>query len=266
MTPRPLSSLSPAHLAQARVLAADIDGTLTTQSRIEAATVADLCRLRSAGLAVVLVTGRSAGWAAALAAYLPCIQGVVAENGAVLVPAVGPGQPEPSPLLLDEPGARPGQAPLEVLDRALAEVLARYPAARPGADNFCRLSDRTVEVGPGISPAGVREVAARHGLAHTHSTVHHHLSASHLDKRSGLLRALARLALAPPEERAVLTVGDSANDRPLFAPAFALSVGVSGVLAHLEALEGAEPSYVTAADGGAGFSELVDRVVGARRS
>lgn len=55
----------------------------------------------------------------------------------------------------------------------------------------------------------------------------------------------------------VVTVGDNLNDAPLFdRDSFAATVGVRGVLTHLEALGPRKPGYVTLTDASDGFLEV----------
>jgi hypothetical protein len=115
-----------------------------------------------------------------------------------------------------------------------------------------------VEVSDSIDPEAIRRIAAEHGLSHTFSTVHHHLSRSSLNKKSGLLLALAR-HLSPGTNAAtqVVTIGDSVNDALLFDPGtFAVTFGVRGVLRAVAAAGIQVPAYVSLADGGAGFNEI----------
>ncbi|MGE3544342.1 MAG: HAD family hydrolase, partial [Kofleriaceae bacterium] len=65
-----------------RALFSDVDGTMTTGERIDAATFAALERLGESGIPVVMVTGRSAGFGDACIRMLPVLA-VVAENGGV---------------------------------------------------------------------------------------------------------------------------------------------------------------------------------------
>ena len=58
----------------------DIDDTLTTDGRLHADAYAALCALAAAGLHVVPVTGRSAGWAHMIVKTWP-VAAVVAESG-----------------------------------------------------------------------------------------------------------------------------------------------------------------------------------------
>jgi hydroxymethylpyrimidine pyrophosphatase-like HAD family hydrolase len=57
-------------------------------------------------------------------------------------------------------------------------------------------------------------------------------------------------------------VGDSPNDAPMFAH-FPHAVGVANVRAFAGRLDH-EPAYVTAAEAGAGFCEVVDALLAAR--
>lgn len=232
-------------LRDIRLVASDVDGTLTTSGKITSTAVGALESLAASGIDVLLVTGRSAGWGAALAAYTPGVLGVVAENGAVLCL---PGA-DMAPVAFE---GLPPRSAIASMDEALAEVLTIYPGLAPGQDNFCRITDRTVSASPGVEPTIVAAVAGRHGLRHTYSTVHHHLSSSRLDKCSGVLRTLEHLGMGLDPARQVVTVGDSANDEPLFARGtFALTVGVAGTDALAVA-----PQVLTAGAGGEGFVEL----------
>ncbi len=59
----------------------DIDDTITTEGQLPAAAYAALEQLHQAGLAVVPITGRPAGWCDMVARFWP-VSGVVGENGA----------------------------------------------------------------------------------------------------------------------------------------------------------------------------------------
>jgi len=61
----------------------------------------------------------------------------------------------------------------------------------------------------------------------------------------------------------VVFVGDSPNDAPMFH-FFPNACGVANVL-HFQGRIEAEPTYVTAAEGGQGFVEVADRLLEARK-
>jgi HAD superfamily hydrolase (TIGR01484 family) len=65
-------------------LACDYDGTLATDGKVDAATVAALERLRSTGRRLILVTGRQLEDLQAVFPHLDLFDRVVVENGALL--------------------------------------------------------------------------------------------------------------------------------------------------------------------------------------
>lgn len=253
--PLPVWNVSADLISAVKVVAADIDGTMTTQGSISVDTLKYAALLEATGCQVLLVTGRSAGWGAGLAQYLPHIVGVVAENGSVLLEPCGT---EIRPVILDEaaPEAMPN------VFAALDAAKAVYPTAVLGLDNSFRLTDRTIEVSSDIDPQVMASIAAEHGCTYTYSTVHHHFSSTSLNKQTGLLAALPILgfdSLAPRAE--VITMGDSMNDEMLFdGSAFAATFGVRDILKWLPQLGDARPQYVTLAKEGRGFNELADLI------
>src|SRR6187397_410869 len=76
-----LADLPAATLARVDYVLADIDDTLTTHGRLGAEAYGALERLQAAGVAVVLITGRPAGWCDLIARLWP-VDAVVGENGA----------------------------------------------------------------------------------------------------------------------------------------------------------------------------------------
>src|SRR2546430_2480233 len=75
---RPLSELR----GPVRALFSDIDGTMTSGEPIEASTYAALERLGDAGIPVIMVTGRPAGFGHAFIKMMPVLA-CVTENGGV---------------------------------------------------------------------------------------------------------------------------------------------------------------------------------------
>jgi 3-deoxy-D-manno-octulosonate 8-phosphate phosphatase KdsC-like HAD superfamily phosphatase len=64
------------------------------------------------------------------------------------------------------------------------------------------------------------------------------------------------------ERRKISYLGDSPNDSPMFAH-FPLSIGVANILPFASLMPHL-PTYVTAAEGGQGFSEFVDLLLSAK--
>ena len=65
-----------------RAVFTDLDGTLTTGGRLAATTYETVAALDAAGVEVVVVTGRPAGWGHAMFRLWP-VRAVVTENGGV---------------------------------------------------------------------------------------------------------------------------------------------------------------------------------------
>jgi len=255
---QPFAKLANAALARIRVLAADVDDTITTDGKIPSGTVAGFEALEKAGIAVVLVTGRPAGWAQSLAAYLPGVRSAVAENGLVS---------------FDRGGARmdlgPPRGPsffAELADNS-ARVRAAY-ALEVTPDDAFRLFERAF-----LRPANfdASAFAASQNLVDPGfevmaSSIHIHVRPSGWGKAEGLLAALQSMdaeAYARPDET-ILFVGDSSNDRSMFARLRRTSVGVRNVNHFLAELGDDRPAFVTEAESALGFAEVVRALLAAR--
>ena len=79
---KPLAQFPQAQRARIRSVLCDIDDTLTTDGHLTAAAYAALERLQHAGMRVVPITGRPAGWCDHIARMWP-VDAVVGENGAL---------------------------------------------------------------------------------------------------------------------------------------------------------------------------------------
>src|SRR6476469_2545152 len=78
---RPITELPVDVRRGVRAVLTDIDDTLTEHGRLPAVAYTAMARLKQAGLAVVPITGRPAGWCDLIARQWPG-DGVVGENGA----------------------------------------------------------------------------------------------------------------------------------------------------------------------------------------
>lgn len=241
------------------VLASDIDDTITAEGRLSGRTIDLLAKLGNAGLTVALVTGRSAGWAQALAGYLPGVCVAVGENGLVSFDNQGRRRDLGPPRGVDFQQALTEQADL---------VKRAFSLVRTDDDDF-RLFERTFVRPASFDAATLRRcqgsVAA--GFEVIASSIHLHVRPSGWDKADGLLAALSPqlpgLTFGDPR---VLFMGDSSNDRPLFARFPHTSVGVRNVERFLDELGPDRPAYITRAAGAAGFAEVAERVLAARRA
>src|SRR5262245_64416702 len=78
---RPLAEFPDQQRRSIRAVLTDIDDTLTDDGKLTARAYGALERLKQAGLVVVPITGRPAGWCDMIARFWP-VDAVVGENGA----------------------------------------------------------------------------------------------------------------------------------------------------------------------------------------
>lgn len=264
--PRPLSASSEDIWRGVRGVFTDIDDTITTGGRVTADAFSAMEKLRAAGLLVVPVTGRPAGWCDMIARQWP-VDAVVGENGAFYYR-----YDEVHRCMIrvhadsDEMRARNR----ERLDAIRDEVLATVPGAAVSADQGFRTSDLAIDFCEDVSPLAqaqidtIVEIFIRHGAAAKVSSIHVNGWFGGYDKLTMTRRMMAeQFATDLESERDAFTfVGDSPNDAPMFA-FFPNAVGVANLKERLHQCEAA-PAWVTERPRGAGFVELADKILSLR--
>ena len=242
----------------------DIDDTLSTHGRIPAAAYDALWAAHDAGLLVVPVTGRPAGWCDHLARMWP-VAAVVGENGALAFAMSGRDGGGAMRRLYAPRGPNDAQR-LELIRQ---QVLAEVPGCKVAADQAYREYDLAIdfcEEVPALDDAAIDQIVAvftRHGATAKVSSIHVNGWFGDFDKLSMCRRCCEELlGLGPLDPARAAYVGDSPNDEPMFA-AFSHSVGVANVRRWTDRMEHL-PAYVTQADGGAGFAELMEVVLSRR--
>ncbi|HSP78536.1 MAG TPA: HAD-IIB family hydrolase [Myxococcaceae bacterium] len=261
VAPRPLRE---ADLSWVEGVFTDVDGTLTSSHRLRSTTVRALERLADAGLKLVLVTGRPAGWGEAWARTLP-VDGVIVENGGLFFLRGRGGRLRK--VYAESPRVR-GHNRLR-LETEVGAVLRQVPGARLSMDSAYTEVDLAVDYNEearlGEEGADALESLLRaRGVTAVRSSVHVNCWLGRFDKRSAVRRFLKLawgLRLEPGDPRFVY-VGDSFNDAPMFGE-FALSVGVGNVRRVLDRLE-TPPAFITRAEEGRGFEELTRAILAQR--
>jgi HAD superfamily hydrolase (TIGR01484 family) len=251
----------PQHLARLRGVLTDIDDTLTTGGALAPPALAALQALDAAGLPVIAITGRPAGWSEPFALAWP-LRAIVAENGAVLLRREGDG------LRLDfcqDAGSR--RANFARLQACAADVLRRVPGARLATDSAGRLTDIAVDHSEfarldEAQIAAVCAVMREHGLAATVSSIHINGWIGGHNKWTAAQWAVPAVLGLPFEPDEWLYVGDSSNDQLMFER-LPLTVAVANIARFVPQLRHL-PRYVTEAERGAGFAEVVDAILRAR--
>jgi len=241
-----------------RALFSDVDGTLTTDGGVEASTFAALESLGAAGMSVVLVTGRPAGWGQALMSLCP-VAAVVAENGGVTF-VRRDGKLE---KLYGVPAASLPEWRRK-MHAAVCDAMAAVPGAKLSSDSRYREVDLAVdwneEVSLSIDDAdSIVGFLREAGFTATRSSVHINFGPPHFNKLSACLRVVREVLGGDEDLSRYVYVGDALNDAPMFG-GFPNSVGVANVRQWWDDLA-ERPRYVTEAPEGRGVRELVGRLL-----
>ena len=223
MTLPRFSTLNRNRLASIRMLATDVDGTVTRDGSIGADVIEAMTALIASGVEILPVSGRPAGEMLGLTRYLPGVKRCLAENGLLEI------QADCAPRWLGKPTD---------LDRlkAIADELQQglEDPLRPAPDAFCRLGDLAFERDSREVKAmlPMRTFVESRGAYLVWSNVHIHIAEAIPDKGSALRQLLRESSGHRYDDSEVLTMGDAPNDAGLFAAGFGLSVGTLDIEAQ----------------------------------
>ena len=269
----PLSTLSGPAARAASVVFTDIDGTITDPAgRIPSSVFDAMERLGAAGLDVVPVTGRPAGWCDMVARTWP-VRGVVGENGGLAFHRAGDAARGPDARMIrtyaQDPATR--AANRERLTRLADQVLDAVPGTALASDQPYREFDIAVDFCEDVErlpEADIDRIVAlleEAGCNVKVSDIHVNAWFGAFDKASMCQRFgqdVLGLDLVGLDAGRAVYLGDSPNDAPLFA-VFPMAIGVANVrdLAHrMQTL----PAFVTEGRGCVGFVEAADRLIALR--
>jgi len=248
-------------LSKIRGICLDIDDTLSTHGKLTAEAFASLWAAKNAGFTVVPITGRPAGWCDHFARFWP-VDAVVGENGAFTF-----FMKDGVRRRIDTPARKSASALKAELKSLEGKILARFPNAKWASDQSYREYDLAIDICEDVPTWSPSDVESLLNLCHQ-SGAHAKLSSIHVntwfgdyDKGSGFEHWLAATPGAPAREEWIF-VGDSPNDEPMFK-AFSHSVGVANLTKYLDQLLN-PPRWLTSSPSGAGFSEMIQRLLAAR--
>lgn len=263
---RPLSEFPHCDAAAVVGVFADIDDTITSDGRLLADAYAALQALYDAGLSVVPVTGRPAGWCDHIARMWP-VTAVVGENGAFYFHYDRQARRMRRRFVHDEASRRAGR---ERLNQLATTILNQVPGCALASDQNYREADLAIDFCEDVAPldddsiARIVELFVAAGATAKVSSIHVNGWFGDYDKL-GMSAIAAReclgVELESHRERFVF-VGDSPNDAAMFGY-FPNAVGVANVRDFEGRME-YEPRYITTAASGTGFIELARYLLAAR--
>jgi hypothetical protein len=247
-----------------RFVLTDIDDTLTCDGLLPAASFAAMERLRDAGVTVIPITGRPAGWCDHIARMWP-VAAVVGENGAFYYRYDRAARRMERRYFKPEAERAADRRRLEELK---ARILAEVPGCAVSADQAFREADLAIdfcEDVPRLPAEAVERIVAcfeRAGARAKVSSIHVNGWFGDYDKLTMTRRLFQECWGADLDavRSECVFAGDSPNDQPMFA-FFPHSVGVANVAAFASQMSRL-PAYVTAREGGHGFAELAELLIG----
>ena len=245
-----------------RALFSDVDGTITTDGRIEASTFAALEKLGAAGVPVIFVTGRPAAFGLAFMTMTPVLA-CVTENGGVTFVREG----RKLNKLYGVPAASLPEWRRR-MNECVVDVMSKVPGARLSGDSKYREVDLAIDWNEEaqLDVASAEEcvsIIRKAGFAASRSSVHVNFGPPHFDKLSACMTVIRQVLGADGNDLSqYVFVGDALNDAPMFG-GFPKSVGVANVRHWWDQLT-VKPAYLTERAEGAGMRELVEHLLAQR--
>ncbi|MCL2092659.1 MAG: HAD-IIB family hydrolase [Treponema sp.] len=268
---KPISELTNQEARKVAYVLMDIDDTLTLEGKLLASAYNALWKLKEAGLKVIPVTGRPAGWCDLIAREWP-VDGVLGENGAL--------------AFWEEPNPVPGKLPIlktdyhnqavrndhPVLEQVKKRAFEEIPDLRVAKDQFARLFDLALDfaeedpVLPLETAERIKAIAQEEGAVAKVSSIHVNIWMGHYDKLSMAETFLSKRfdwKPGPQGDLEVVFVGDSPNDEPMFKR-FPLACGVANVHRYGDLIKH-KPAFVASRECGEGFAEIAEILLEKRR-
>jgi HAD superfamily hydrolase (TIGR01484 family) len=263
---KPLAEFPRIERRNIRGVLTDIDDTLTLHGQLPAIAYSALERLRAAGLLVIPVTGRPAGWCDHIARMWP-VDAVVGENGAFWFRHDARARRLVKRYVVNDEERALRRARLgAIAERILHEV----PGSAIASDQDYREADLAIDFREDVPPLPldqvqrIVEIMEAEGLTAKASSIHVNGWFGGYDKLS-TTRLMMRedFSIELDDTRAAFVfAGDSPNDQPMFK-FFPNAVGVANVREMASMMQDL-PAWVTPSPGSHGFAELADALLAAR--
>jgi HAD superfamily hydrolase (TIGR01484 family) len=256
----PIDQLPPEIKKTIQYVLTDIDDTLTFKGRLPAHVFGSMERLQKAGIKVVPITGRPAGWCDHIARMWP-VDAVVGENGAFYFAYDEGRRKMIRRYFKDEKQRIEDRGKLKDLQKI---ILENVPGCALSADQVFREADLAIDFCEDVPPLPMEAVKQIKkyfedaGAEAKISSIHVNGWFGNYDKLS-MTRILFEERFSTELSQvqdSVVFCGDSPNDAPMFHY-FQNSVGVANILDFTDRLDH-PPTWVTKQPGGHGFTEMVE--------
>ena len=260
---KPFAEFSISEMCPIRYVLTDIDDTLTLNGRLPSIAFVAMEKLQAAGILVIPITGRPAGWCDHIARMWP-VDGVVGENGAFYFRYDGGSRKMMRRYWKPEKERRADRKRLDAIQN---QVLKSVPGCRVASDQAYREADLAIDFCEDVAPLTSADID-RIVACFTEAGAQAKISSIHVNGWFGDYDKLAMTRLLFEEvfsenldaiKDRVIYAGDSPNDAPMFGY-FPNSVGVANVK-HFMGKMPHDPAWVTEREGGLGFAEIAGRLI-----
>lgn len=243
-----------ADLKQIRLIATDLDGTLTQKGKFSSKLLYTLEQLAKHDITILIVTGRSVGWVDGIRTYLPVV-GAIAENGGIYFSS----SHAPPEILISIDNLTSHR---QALKEIFQELKIIFPHLEESLDNSFRLTDWTFDLYrlTVTELEKINQICQSKNWSFTYSTIQCHIKPLQQNKANSLIHVL-KTHFSHLKSHEIMTVGDSLNDESLFdSKLFPISVGVANISHYLPQLK-YQPRYITTQAECEGFCELADLII-----
>ena len=241
-------------------LLTDIDDTITNQGRIPACAFKALEDLDKAGIKVIPITGRPAGWCDHIARMWP-VKAVVGENGAFYFAYDTDAKKMIRRYFKTDQQRLQDKKKLAIIEK---NILRQVPGCKVSADQPYREADLAIDFSEDVQALSqmdidkIVDMFEQEGATAKISSIHVNGWFGNYDKLSMtkiMFKEVFKKDIDKIKENIIFS-GDSPNDEPMFEY-FSNSVGVANVLAFKDTLK-SKPAWITKKNGGFGFSQLAE--------
>lgn len=260
---KPLEQLPPEQIKQIEAVLFDIDDTFSLHSKIPPQAYQSLWDLKDAGIKLVPITGRPAGWCDHIARMWP-VDAVVGENGAFFFwcdSSSGKFQT----YFYDTRDVRDKKR--QQLDLIQKEILQAVPGAGIASDQGYRVADLAIDFCEDVAALpkeaidNICTIFKQHGATCKVSSIHVNGwfgQYSKIEMTKVMASHLWGINLDTEKNRYIFC-GDSPNDEPMF-DYFPNSIGVENVTNFIDRLD-ARPAYMAKGEGGIGFARIAGHIL-----